>query len=365
MIKFLDLKAVNQRYVADIQKAFNRILDSGWYLLGKELDGFETEFAEYCGTKHAVGVASGLDALIFIIQAYGFGQGDEIIVPSNTYIATVLTITLCRAEPVFVEPDEQTYLIDVEKIEEKITGRTKAIIPVHLYGQVCDMKVICDLAKRYGLRIIDDAAQAHGAVCEINNIVENFRGRATGFSFYPSKNLGALGDAGAVTTNDSKLAERVKALRNYGSHKRYYNKYLGSNSRMDEIQAAVLNVKLKGLDKDNARRRKIAEYYLETISNEKVSLPKPPQKPESHVWHLFVITTKKRNRLKQYLQENDIQSQIHYPIPPHKQECYRKYNSLSLPIAERLANEVLSLPISPVMAEEDVQKIAEAINDWN
>jgi len=364
MIKFLDLKAVNQRYITEIKAAFCRILDSGWYLLGRELDTFEAGFAEYCGTKHAVGVASGLDALILIIRAYGFGQGDEIIVPSNTYIATVLAVTACGVEPVFVEPDPETHLLDSEKIEENITERTRAIMPVHLYGQVCDMNAICKIAKKYGLKVIDDAAQSHGAVCERDNADQNFEGRATGHSFYPSKNLGALADAGAVTTDDSELAEKIKALRNYGSHKRYYNKYLGLNSRMDEMQAAVLNVKLKGLDEDNARRRKIVEYYLDTIHNENISLPKPPQNPESHVWHLFVITTKERDRLRRYLQENGIESQIHYPIPPHKQECYRKYNSLSLPIAERLANEVLSLPISPVMRQEEVETIARVINDW-
>lgn len=364
MIKFLDLKAVNQRYIAEMKVAFDQLLESGWYLLGKELDSFETNFAAYCGTRYAVGVASGLDALILIIRAYGFGDGDEIIVPSNTYIATVLAITACRAEPVFVEPVLETHLIDIERIEEKITEKTKAIMPVHLYGRSCDMNEICNLAKKYDLKVIDDAAQAHGAVHEKSNTAGNFTVRAIGFSFYPSKNLGALADAGAVTTNDGDLVEKIKALRNYGSKERYYNKYLGANSRMDELQAAILNIKLKGLDEDNDRRRKIVGYYLETIKNEKIRLPKPPQDPEKHVWHLFVITTKERDRLRQYLQKNEIQTQIHYPIPPHKQECYRKYNSLSLPIAEQLANEVLSLPISPVMTEEDAQRIAKVINDW-
>jgi len=364
MIKFLDLKAVNQRCVPEIKAAFCRILDSGWYLLGRELDTFEAGFAEYCGTKHAVGVASGLDALILIIRGYGFGQGDEIIVPSNTYVATVLSVTACGVEPVFVEPDPETHLLDSEKIEGKISERTKAIMPVHLYGRLCDMNAICKIAKKYSLKVIDDAAQSHGAVYERDNRDDNFEGRATGHSFYPTKNLGALADAGAVTTDDSELAEKIKALRNYGSQKRYYNKYLGLNSRMDEMQAAVLNIKLKGLDEDNARRRKIVQYYLDTIHNGKISLPRPPKNPESHVWHLFVITTKERDRLRRYLQENGIESQIHYPIPPHKQECYKKYNSLSLPIAERLANEVLSLPISPVMREEEVETVARVINAW-
>lgn len=364
MIKFLDLKAVNNRYTEDVKAAFNRLLESGWYLLGKELENFESEFAAYCGTSYAVGVGSGLDALVLIIRAYGFGRGDEIIVPSNTYIATVLAVTACGVEPVFVEPNPETHLIDTTKIEEKITEKTRAIMPVHLYGRSCDMNEICNLAKKYDLKVIDDAAQAHGAVHERDDTGGNFTGRAIGFSFYPSKNLGALADSGAVTTNDGELVEKIKALRNYGSHKRYYNKYLGVNSRMDELQAAILNIKLKGLDKDNGRRRKIVGYYLETIKNKKIRLPKPPRDPEKHVWHLFVITTKERDRLRQYLQNNEIQTQIHYPIPPHKQECYRKYNTLSLPIAEQLANEVLSLPISPVMTEEDVQRITKVINDW-
>jgi len=364
MIKFLDLKAVNDRYADEMKAAFNRLLESGWYLLGKELETFEANFADYCGTKYAAGVASGLDALVLIIRAYGFGDGDEIIVPSNTYIATVLSITACRVEPVFVEPVSETHLIDIERIEEKITENTKAIMPVHLYGQSCDMNEICNLAKKYNLKVIDDAAQAHGAVRGRSLSEGKYTGRAIAFSFYPSKNLGALADAGAVATNDVDLVEKIKALRNYGSHERYYNKYLGANSRMDELQAAILNIKLKGLDEDNERRRKIVGYYLETIKNEKIRLPEPPQDPEKHVWHLFVITTKERDRLRQYLQKNEIQTQIHYPVPPHKQECYRQYNRLSLPIAEQLANEVLSLPISPVMTEEDARRIAKVINDW-
>ncbi len=364
MIKFLDLRAVNERYTDDIRAAFNRILDSGWYLLGKELENFESEFAAHCRTRHAVGVASGLDALVLIIRASGLGHGDEIIVPSNTYVATVLAITACGAEPVFVEPDPETHLIDATRIEKKITDRTKAVMPVHLYGQSCEMIAICELAAKYRLKVIDDAAQAHGAVREKDPVGSGFGGRTIAFSFYPSKNLGALADAGAVATNDGKLAEKIRALRNYGSDQRYYNKYLGVNSRMDELQAAVVSIKLKGLDQDNARRRKIAQYYLETIKNDRITLPKPPENHQDHVWHLFVITAKKRDRLRQYLLDNEIQSQIHYPVPPHKQQCYSHHNSLSLPVAERLANEVLSLPISPVMSEEDVQRIAKVINDW-
>ncbi|MCI0498477.1 MAG: DegT/DnrJ/EryC1/StrS family aminotransferase [Planctomycetales bacterium] len=364
MIKFLDLKAVNQRYAEQIRVAVDRVLESGWYLLGAELEQYEVEYAAYCKTVHAVGVASGLDALILILRAYGLGPGDEIIIPANTYIATVLAVTNCGADPVFVEPDPCTHLIDPEKIEEKISKRTKAVMPVHLYGQLCNMKVICNLAGKHNLKVVEDAAQSHGAVCPEGKITADYPARAAGHSFYPSKNLGALADAGMITTNDGQLAEKIRALRNYGSCQRYYNKYLGINSRMDEMQAAILRVKLKGLDEDNVRRRRIASYYLEEIKNQKVVLPKPPVNPESHVWHLFVIRTRHRGSLQRHLEEKGIQTQIHYPVPPHKQECYAKYNGLSLPIAEQLANEVLSLPISPVIKEEDVLNIVRTINDW-
>ena len=364
MIPFLNLKAVNQRYAAEIQNAFVRVVDSGWYLLGKELACFETSFTKYCGAEYAVGVASGLDALTLILQAYGLGTGDEILVPSNTYIATVLAITASGAEPVFVEPNQRTHLIEAETAQKKITSRTKAIMPVHLYGQACDMTALCELADRYGLKIIDDAAQAHGSEGVNQSLPNSNCQRATGYSFYPSKNLGALADAGMVTTNDGELAEKIRALRNYGSHQRYVNKYTGMNSRMDELQAAILNIKLEGLDEDNKRRRRVADYYLKNIINSKISLPKPPQEPDNHVWHLFVIVTKQRDALKRYLEEKGIQTQIHYPVPPHKQECYQEYNHLSLPIAEQLADEVLSLPLSPVMSEEDIKLIVRAINEW-
>lgn len=364
MIKFLDLKAVNQRYAAQIRSAFDRVLESGWYLLGTELEQFETEYAAYCRAAHAVGVASGLDALTLILRAYGFGPGDEIIVPANTYIATVLAVTACGAEPVFAEPNPQTHLIDRAAVEEKITARTKAVMPVHLYGQLCDMQAIRGLAGRRNLKVIEDAAQSHGAADDGDKTVFGDRERTAGHSFYPAKNLGALADAGMVTTNDGHLAEKIRALRNYGSHRRYYNQYVGLNSRMDEMQAAILRIKLKGLDEDNACRRQIAEYYLKTINNEKVVLPLWPQTPAGHVWHLFVVRTRQRDALKRYLEEKGIQTQIHYPVPPHKQECYAKYNHLSLPIAERLAAEVLSLPISPVMNAKEVHQVAEAVNEW-
>ncbi|MBW8015799.1 MAG: DegT/DnrJ/EryC1/StrS family aminotransferase [Planctomycetes bacterium] len=362
MMKFLELKKVNHRYESSIREALGRVIDSGWYLLGKEIEAFEAEFADYCGARHAIGVGSGLDALALIIKAYGFGPGDEIIVPANTFIATVLAVTMCGAEPIFVEPDERNYLIDVKKIAEKITSRTKAIMPVHLYGQACDVASICSFAEKHGLKVIDDAAQAHGTTLLKSFDPVDFQGRAAGYSFYPGKNLGALADAGAVVTNDADLAEKIKALRNYGSHEKYYNKYVGSNSRMDEFQAAILSIKLRGLDEDNAARRKTANYYLKAIINDNVILPGVPENAGDHVWHLFVVRSKKRDALKDYLEENGIQSQIHYPVPPHKQECYPQYNGLSFTIAERLADEVLSLPISPVMKEVEAAKVVEVIN---
>ncbi len=365
MIEFLNLKAVNQRYVNEIQSAVERVLKSGWYLLGKELEQFERNFADYCGFNHAVGVASGLDALILIIRAYNIGPGDEIIVPSNTYIASVIAVTACQATPVFIEPDPLTHLIDPDKIEEKISERTKAIMPVHLYGQICEMGRIVSLANKYNLKVIDDAAQAHGVMLDSNLEIKNFKNRALAFSFYPSKNLGAMADAGAVVTNDDELVDKLKALRNYGSHKRYFNKYLGANSRMDEMQASILNIKLQHLENDNLSRRDIAEIYLNTIENQCVTLPPSPKNPNHHVWHLFVVTTPERNKLRSYLESQDIQTQIHYPVPPHKQNCYQIYNDISLPIAEKLANEVLSLPLSPVFAKNDAKKIADAINAWN
>ena len=364
MMKFLDLKAVNEKYTEAIRIALDRVLDSGWYLLGKELEAFESDYAAYCGAAHAVGVASGLDALTLILRAYGFGPGDEIMVPSNTYVATVLAITACGAEPVFVEPDRRTHLIDPSLIAPKITERTRAIMPVHLYGQLCDMPAIFKLAQQHSLKVVDDAAQSHGAVSPRDETVTGYSGQASAHSFYPSKNLGALADAGMVTTPDGDLAQAIRAFRNYGSEQRYYNKYPGVNSRMDEMQAAILRIKLQGLAADNACRRSIADCYLEGIKNERISLPTRPHHPESHVWHLFVITTDQRDALRQYLEARGIPTQIHYPVPPHKQECYPQYNHLSLPIAERLANEVLSLPISPVMNQDDALEVVRVINDW-
>lgn len=360
MISFLDLHKMNARFEDEIKDKINEVINSGWYILGKQCVNFETNFAQYCGVKHCIGVANGLDALRIIIKAYEFSKDDEIIVPANTYIASILAITDNLCKPVLIEPDINTYNINAKSIEEKITNKTKAIMVVHLYGQVCDMEPIYALAKKYNLKIIEDCAQAHGA---------NFKGKkvgslgdAAGFSFYPGKNLGALGDAGCITTNDDLLASKIRALANYGSHKKYENLYAGLNSRLDELQAGILDIKLKHLDNDNQKRKEIADFYMKNIKNENIILPKIDI---DHVWHLFVIRTKFRDKLQKYLNENNIQTIIHYPIPPHKQECYKDFNNLSLPITEQIHNEVLSLPISPVMTQEEVKCIVDVINNWS
>lgn len=361
MIKFLDLKKINEQYRTEIYEAIKRVLDSGWYLLGRENEEFCKEFARYCGTKHCIGVANGLDALILIIKAYGFGKGDEIIVPANTYIASILAISANGAIPILVEPDINTYNINPEKIEEKITKNTKAILVVHLYGQAAEMDKINGLAKKYNLKVIEDSAQAQGAV--YNGTKTGNLGDVSGFSFYPGKNLGCLGDGGAITTNDDELAKKIKALRNYGSHIKYENIYKGVNSRLDEIQAAVLRVKLRYLDKDNQRRREIAQHYRKNIKNFAITLPEV-QNEESHVWHIFAISIENRDKLQQYLKDNGIQTLIHYPIAPHKQEAYKEWNNLSYPITEQIHREILSLPISPVMEKDEVEKIVEVINNY-
>jgi dTDP-4-amino-4,6-dideoxygalactose transaminase len=365
-IPFLDLKGINSQYREELIEACRRVIDSGWYILGKECEEFEKEFAEYCGTKYAIGVASGLDALVLILRAYKemgvLKDGDEIIAPANTYIATILAITHNNLKPVLVEPDINTYLIDVEKIEEKITSRTKAIIVVHLYGQTCEMDKINEISKKYNLKVIEDSAQAHGAYYK-DKKAGNL-GDASGFSFYPSKNLGALGDGGAVTTNDEELSSIIKALRNYGSYRKYENLYKGFNSRLDEIQAAMLRVKLKYLDEEIEKRRKIAKYYLENIRNENIILP-TVRAENNHVWHLFVIRTSRRNELQRYLFDKGIQTLIHYPIPPHKQIAYKELNDRNYPITEKIHNEVLSLPISGIQTLEYTQIIVEAINEFD
>lgn len=361
MIKFLDLHKINERYREEIDNRISKVLDSGWYLLGKEDETFEKNFAEYCGVKHAAGAANGLDALNLIIKAYGFKAGDEIIVPANTYIASILAISENGCTPVLVEPDINTYNINPDLIEEKITENTKAIMVVHLYGQAVQMDKIWELAKKYNLKIIEDSAQAHGAM--LNGKRTGNLGDASGFSFYPGKNLGCLGDGGAVTTNDDELAEKIRALRNYGSKVKYHNIYKGINSRLDEIQAAVLDVKLKYLDEDNKKRREIAKYYRENIKNPLIILPKVYDE-SAHVWHIFAVRTEERNKFQEYLKDKGIQTLIHYPIPPHKQKCYEEWNNMSFPISEEIHNTILSLPISPVMTDEEVKIVCDCVNKY-
>lgn len=361
MIKFLDLHKINERFRGEFDAKIKSILDSGWYLQGTENDQFATNFAQYCGTKYALGVANGLDALTLIIRAYGFGAGDEIIVPANTYIASILSISENGCTPVLVEPDIHTYCINPDLIEEKITPHTKAILVVHLYGQAVPMEKIWTLAKKYNLKIIEDAAQGHGAIYQ-GRRTGNL-GDAAGFSFYPGKNLGALGDAGGITTNDESLYLKVKALANYGSDRKYHHIYKGINSRLDELQAGLLDIKLKHLDADNARRREIATYYRENIKNPLIVLSETYDEA-AHVWHVFVIRTPERDRLQKYLEEKGIQTLIHYPTAPHHQGAYQEWKELSFPITEQIHREVLSLPISPVLTNEEVQTIVEVLNAW-
>lgn len=366
MISFLDLKGLNAQYRAELIEACTRVIDSGWYVQGNECKEFDREFALYCGTKYAIGVANGLDALILILRAYKemgiITDEDEVIVPSNTYIASILAISQNNLVPVLVEPDVNTYLIDPSKIEEKITSKTKAILLVHLYGQTCEMNKINDIAKKYNLKVIEDSAQSHGAYYKDKR--SGNLGDASGFSFYPGKNLGALGDGGAVTTNDEELANTIKALGTYGSHKKYENLYKGINSRLDEMQAAMLRIKLKYLDNEVEKRREIANYYLENIKNDKLILP-TVRAEDNHVWHLFVIRTNKRDELQKYLFDNGVQTLIHYPIPPHKQNAYKEWNNENYEISEQIHNQVLSLPISGVQNFEDTKRIVQVINDFN
>jgi len=366
MIKFLDLQKINENYRQEFSDAFNRVLDSGWYIMGNELAKFEKEFANYCQVKYAIGVANGLDALILIIRAYKelgiFNDGDEIIVPANTYIASILAISANNLVPILVEPDLLTYNLNANLIEEKITPRTVGILPVHLYGQLCDMEAIMTIAKKHKLKVIEDCAQSHGAKDSNNKIAGSF-GDAAGFSFYPGKNLGALGDAGAITTNNDELAITLKALLNYGSHEKYKNLYKGVNSRLDELQAAFLSIKLASLNSDTEIKRKVVNRYLAEINNPKIILPLVKH-AESHVWHLFVVRTADRQGLQQHLAEQGIQTVIHYPIPPHKQQAYGELSNLSLPISELIHEQVLSLPLSPVLLDSEVDKIIVAVNAY-
>lgn len=366
MIKFLDLQKINLQYQEEIETKLLETFRSGWYLLGNEVKNFETKLSIYIDSPNAIGVANGLDALRLIFKAYlELGQmkvGDEVIVPANTYIASVLAITDNRLKPVLAEPNIEIYNLDLSKIEALITPKTKAIMVVHLYGQVCWSEELEVLAKKYKLQIIEDNAQAIGA--EFNGLKTGNLGDAAGFSFYPGKNLGALGDGGAVTCKDALLAKTIRTIANYGSEEKYINKYQGLNSRLDEIQAGVLDIKLKYIDADNDKRRRIAEKYCAEITNPKITLPQLPINAKEHVWHLFVIRTSRRNVLQKHLIENGIQTLIHYPIPPHKQKAYKYYNHLSFPITEEIHKEVLSLPISPVMKDAEVDKVIEIINQF-
>ncbi len=366
MISFLDLKKVNQQYSIEIEKAMQIVLHSGWYIKGQEVASFEKNFANYCGTKHCIGVANGLDALILIFRAYKelgiLKDGDEVLVPVNTYIASILAITANKLKPVLVEPDPVTFNLSASNCEVKINPKTKAILAVHLYGQLANMQDLLILKEKYNLLLIEDAAQSHGAVGADGKKAGNF-GDAAGFSFYPGKNLGALGDGGAVTTYNKELANIISFLGNYGSEEKYKNRYAGLNSRLDEMQAAILNVKLKYLDKDNARRRAIAKMYDEGINNPLIQKPLWSGK-EDHVFHLYVIRTNERNVLQSYLKDCGIQTLIHYPIPPHKQRAYAQWINLSFPITEAMHEEVLSLPMSPVLTDQEIDNVIKAINGY-
>lgn len=372
MIKFLDLQKINAQYAAELKQAASDLIDSGWFLLGERVKSFEQQYADYIGVQHTVACANGLDALRLILKAYiemgAMQEGDEVIVPANTYIATILAITDNRLVPVLVEPDIQTYNLDLSLVEKAITSKTKAIMLVHLYGRTCWSEDLEMVARQYNLKIIEDNAQAAGAYyCFKDGSKKRTGGLgdAAGNSFYPGKNLGALGDSGAVTTNDEELAGVVRAIANYGSQQKYVNHYQGLNSRMDEIQAAFLSVKLKYLDAENLIRREIADYYLEHIQNDKIMLPGSTLSREEHVYHLFVVRTENRDELQTYLANNGIQTLIHYPIPPHKQECYKRWNEMSFPVTEKIHDEVLSLPISPVMSTDEIEHIVNALNEYN
>jgi dTDP-4-amino-4,6-dideoxygalactose transaminase len=363
MIPFLDLKQMNDKYKNELSKACSEVIDSGWYIHGNNCKEFEKEFASFCGSKYALGVANGLDALTLIIRAYKelniLKDSDEVIVPANTYIASILAISENNLKPVLVEPNIDTYNIDVDKIEDAVTANTKAIMVVHLYGQSVDMDKVLKISKKYNLKVIEDSAQAHGAYYKNKRV--GSLADASGFSFYPGKNLGAIGDGGAITTDDETLYNTIKAIANYGSHQKYLNLYKGINSRLDEMQAAMLRVKLKYLDTESKSRQEIARYYIDNISNEYITLPHYKEMSH-HVWHLFVIRTNHREQLQKYLLDNGIQTLIHYPIAPHKQQAYKEYESLSLPITEKIHDEVLSLPMGSFLSIDNISYIVKTIN---
>lgn len=370
MIKFLDLEAVNAVYAAEIEEAMLRAARSGWYLRGEETRRFEEAYAEYIGCRHAIGCGNGLDALRLIFRAYMelglLSEDDEIIVPANTYIASILAITDSRLKPIFVEPDRDTLQIDDRLIERVLTSRTRAILIVHLYGRCAYTARIGELCEKYNLLLVEDNAQAHGAKYKADGMVSKTTGsigHAGGHSFYPGKNLGAMGDAGCVTTNDDKLADVIRALGNYGSEEKYVCQYKGCNSRIDEVQAAVLAVKLAHLDEDNCHRARVAEQYYEGISSPLIRLPRHVA-AENNVYHLFPVFCEERDRLQQYLKEQGIETLIHYPIAPHQQVCYREYARLSLPITEELHRTELSLPIGPAIMPDEVQRVIDAVNNF-
>ncbi len=370
MISFLDLKSINHACRDELIEACARVIDSGWYIGGSELQQFEIRYAEYCGTEHCIGVANGLDALVLVIRAWkelGYVcEGDEILVPSNTYIASILAISENGLIPVLVEPDPTTFNICPINAEAAITAKTKAILPVHLYGRLADMPAIMALADRAGLLVLEDSAQSHGA--SIDGIKAGAWGNASGFSFYPGKNLGALGDAGAITTNDDILASTLRALRNYGSHEKYKNLYRGMNSRLDEIQAAMLSVKLKYLDEQTAHRRNIASLYTNSINNPAITLPVSSRfdapSNSSHVWHVYTVLCEDRDALQKHLLDNNIQTLIHYPIPPHQQQAYSCLAACSLPISEKIHRQILSLPMGPDLSLEDARAVVAACNSF-
>lgn len=366
MIKFLDLKKINTPYEIAFQEKLKSVLENGWYILGKEVATFEGDFANYCGTKHCIGVGNGFDALVLIFKGYiqlgKLQKGDEVIVPANTYIASILAILEADLIPVLVEPKLETYNLNPDLILEKITSKTKAMLAVHLYGQLAEMDAINEIAQQNNLIVVEDAAQAHGAISNQKSVIKNLQS-SVAYSFYPGKNLGALGDGGAVTTNDDALAKVIQSLRNYGSEAKYKNEYVGVNSRLDELQAAFLNVKLPNLDAENIARKVIAKRYLSEIKNDKITLPFWDFS-DNHVFHLFVIRIENRDELQQYLLENGIQTVIHYPVPPHKQKAFSNWNHLSFPITEKIHSEVLSLPMSPVLTIEEVDFIISILNKY-
>lgn len=366
MIKFLDLQKINVPYQAAFQQKLHSISEKGWYIMGDEVKNFERHFADYCGVKHCVGVGNGLDALVLIFRGYielgKLQKGDEVIVPVNTYIASILAILQAGLVPVLVEPDKETYNLDPDLVIANLTAKTKAILAVHLYGQLADMEALNRIAQQHNLLVVEDAAQSHGAA-NAEGLKAGNLGDAAGFSFYPGKNLGALGDAGAVTTNDSELAQIIYSLHNYGSAQKYYNDHIGYNSRLDELQAAFLDVKLPNLDAENAQRKIVANRYLAEINNPKIGLP-AYNGGGHHVFHLFVIRTEDREALQKYLSEKGIQTLIHYPIPPHKQKALPHWNDWSFPLTEKIHREVLSLPMSPVMTSEEIDSVIRALNEF-